>query len=219
MDAAIGGASAALWSDGAILASESQALTRGQAEALLPMVARVMAAAGVDFAALDRLAVTVGPGHFTGLRAALAAARGLALATGLPLVGIGTLRAVAAAVPADERRGRRLVVALDSKRREAYLQTFADTLRPEAAPVAVLPAAYAAELPTDRPILLAGDAADPMIEALAARGLEAGRAMPQRPEASIVAALAASENVTGTMPAPVYLHPVEARLPAATGGR
>lgn len=217
MDAATGGASAAVWCDGTVAACESQALNRGQAEALLPMVARVMATAGLDFADLDRLAVTVGPGHFTGLRAALAAARGLALATGLPLVGIGTLRAVAAAVPAAERRGRRLVVALDSKRREAYLQTFTDTLTPEAPPVAALAAAYAGGLPTDRPCLVAGDAAGPMIEALAGRGLDAIRAAPLRPEAGIIAALAAGENVTGTLPAPVYLHPVEARLPVAAG--
>ena len=67
---------------------ESLPKLRGHAEALMPMIARVMDRAGLDFAALDRIAVTTGPGSFTGLRVGLAAARGLALATGKPAIGL-----------------------------------------------------------------------------------------------------------------------------------
>ena len=95
LDTATSACSAALWQDGTVLARHLQPMARGQSEALLPMVAAVMAEAGLAFADLDLLAVTVGPGTFTGIRIGLAAARGLALATGLPLAGIATTEAVA----------------------------------------------------------------------------------------------------------------------------
>src|SRR5260370_17421200 len=84
-----------------IVAQESQPMKRGHAEALMPLIARVMNASGVAFAALDRIAVTTGPGSFTGLRVGLSAARGIALAAGKPVVGLTTLAPYAApAVPA-----------------------------------------------------------------------------------------------------------------------
>ena len=81
---------------GAVVAHESIAMTRGHAEALMPLIARVMDASGGGFDALDRIAVTVGPGSFTGLRVGIAAARGFALATGKPAIGLTTLAAFAA---------------------------------------------------------------------------------------------------------------------------
>ena len=74
----------------AITAHESLAMVRGHAEALMPLVARVLDRAGLEFAALDRIAVTTGPGSFTGLRVGIAAARGIALAAGKPAVGLTT---------------------------------------------------------------------------------------------------------------------------------
>src|SRR4051794_35793386 len=81
-----------------LIARESQPMKRGHAEALMPLIARVMKESGVGFAALDRIAVTTGPGSFTGLRVGLSAARGLALAAGKPVVGLTTLSAYAAPV-------------------------------------------------------------------------------------------------------------------------
>src|SRR3954468_20996175 len=81
---------------GKLVAQESQPMKRGHAEALMPLVARVMKESGVAFAALDRVAVTTGPGSFTGLRVGLSAARGIALAANKPAVGITTLTAYAA---------------------------------------------------------------------------------------------------------------------------
>jgi tRNA threonylcarbamoyladenosine biosynthesis protein TsaB len=71
-------------------------MQRGHAEAIMPMIARVMDAAGCEFVELSRIAVTVGPGSFTGLRVGLSAARGIALAAGRPAVGVSTLAAYAA---------------------------------------------------------------------------------------------------------------------------
>ena len=75
---------------------ESLAMTRGHAEALMPMIARVFERASLDAGQLDRIAVTVGPGSFTGLRVGIAAARGIALASGKPAIGLTTLAAYAA---------------------------------------------------------------------------------------------------------------------------
>src|SRR5882672_1570381 len=83
-------------SAGQLIAAESQAMKRGHAEALMPLIARVMKEAGLPFTALDRIAVTTGPGSFTGLRVGLSAARGIALAAGKPAVGVTTLTAFAA---------------------------------------------------------------------------------------------------------------------------
>src|SRR6201988_3252943 len=81
---------------GRLIAQASQAMKRGHAEALMPLIADVMKEAGVPFATLDRIAVTTGPGSFTGLRVGLSAARGIALAANKPVVGITTLTAYAA---------------------------------------------------------------------------------------------------------------------------
>jgi len=76
---------------GKLIAQESQAMKRGHAEALMPLIARVMKESGIAFASLDRIAVTTGPGSFTGLRVGLSAARGIALAANKPVVGLTTL--------------------------------------------------------------------------------------------------------------------------------
>ena len=75
---------------------ESLPMIRGHAEALLPLLARVMKQSAVSFSAFDRVAVTVGPGSFTGLRVGIAAARGIGLAAKKPVIGITTLAALAA---------------------------------------------------------------------------------------------------------------------------
>ena len=94
LDAATTACSAALWVDGKIVARRFQAMNRGQAEALLPMVAEVLAEA--QMTKPDLIAVTVGPGAFTGIRIGLAAARGLGLAWNIPVAGISTTLALAA---------------------------------------------------------------------------------------------------------------------------
>src|SRR5207245_7803218 len=87
---------AAVLDRGGIIASETLPMARGHAEAVMPLIARVMDLAGVEFAELDRIAVSTGPGSFTGLRVGISAARGIALAAGKPAVGLSTLAALAA---------------------------------------------------------------------------------------------------------------------------
>src|SRR5581483_4237083 len=81
---------------GAVIASESLTMTRGHAEAVMPLIARVMDRAEIEFEELDRVAVTTGPGSFTGLRVGISAARGIAVAAGKPAVGLSTLAGFAA---------------------------------------------------------------------------------------------------------------------------
>ncbi len=204
----------ALWADGRILARRFEAMSRGQAEALMPMVAALIEETGVRFAELDRLAVTVGPGSFTGLRIGLAAARGMALATRLPLVGVTTLEAVAHAVPAAEREGRRLLVVLEAGRPDLYLQLFDPALAPLGPVEAAMPEAVAPRLPGG-PLVVAGNAAAAVCRLLAAAGLDARpSSAPGLPDAARVAEIAAGRppDEAGP-PAPLYLHPHYARPP------
>ena len=140
-------------------------MARGQAEALVPMIGEVLAEAGVDARALDLVAVTVGPGGFTGLRIGIAAARGLALAAGVPAIGVTNFVAVARGVSMELRAGRSLVVALDSKREEIYLQTFASDGTALSPGALVPPTALARHLP-DGPLAVAGDAGERLAAAL-----------------------------------------------------
>jgi tRNA threonylcarbamoyladenosine biosynthesis protein TsaB len=114
-------AAAVLDTAGGVIAKESQAMKRGHAEALMPMIARVMQSADLAFTSLDRIAVTVGPGSFTGLRVGISAARGLALAAKRPAVGLTTLSAFAA--PIVGRSGPAPVIsAIDARHDHVYFQ-------------------------------------------------------------------------------------------------
>jgi tRNA threonylcarbamoyladenosine biosynthesis protein TsaB len=115
-------AAAVLDTDAAVmLAQESLLMKRGHAEALMPMIARVMKDAGVPFTALDRIAVTTGPGSFTGLRVGLSAARGIALAAHKPAVGVTTLSAYAAPVVSEDRP-HRVISVIDARHDHVYFQ-------------------------------------------------------------------------------------------------
>ena len=123
---------------GRLIAQESQAMKRGHAEALMPLIARVIAQSGVTFAGLDRIAVTTGPGSFTGLRVGLSAARGIALAANKPVVGLTTLTAYAA--PIVSQNGEQPVVsAIDARHDQVYLQVVSGNgsslIRPRVAPI------------------------------------------------------------------------------------
>lgn len=105
-------------------AQEQLPMKRGHAEALMPMVARVMQSADLAFTALDRIAVTVGPGSFTGLRVGISAARGLALAAKRPAVGLTTLSAYAAAI-VGQGGPAPVISAIDARHDHVYFQIVA----------------------------------------------------------------------------------------------
>ncbi|MHA1598030.1 MAG: tRNA (adenosine(37)-N6)-threonylcarbamoyltransferase complex dimerization subunit type 1 TsaB, partial [Alphaproteobacteria bacterium] len=121
IDTATSSCSVAMWGDGDILARRAESMPRGQSEALMGMIADVLSEAELDMSAIDLLAVTIGPGAFTGIRIGLAAARGLALASGLPLLGVTTTEAIAAAIKGNNIP---LLVALDSKRADIFIEVF-----------------------------------------------------------------------------------------------
>src|SRR5712691_11723846 len=125
IDTALAACSAAVLDTnlGAVIASESLAMTRGHAEALMPLIARVMDEAEIEFNELDRIAVTAGPGSFTGLRVGISAARGIALAAAKPAIGLTTLASLAAPHIAAEETTP-VVVAIDARHDHVYMQVF-----------------------------------------------------------------------------------------------
>jgi len=118
---------------GKLRAGHSLAMARGQAEVLPGLVAQTLAEAGLGFAALDLVAVTVGPGSFTGVRVALAAARGFALVADCPVAGVSTLEVLAHAVPDEARaRGDEVLSVISARRGQVYFQRFRAGTRPDA---------------------------------------------------------------------------------------
>jgi tRNA threonylcarbamoyladenosine biosynthesis protein TsaB len=222
IDSATGACSAALWHDGAILARRFAVMDRGQSEVLIPMVREVLAEAGADFPSIDVFGVTVGPGAFTGLRIGLAAARGMALASGRPLVGVSTFEAVAYGVPVEELEGRQVLVAVESRREDIFVQRFDSKFNAIDEPRAVRPENLV--LP-DKPVLLAGDGAArlrPLFDrpeggSAATRDNVRFAAGTGFPNAADVARLVASRGMgaAGTAPPqPFYLRPPDVTLPA-----
>jgi tRNA threonylcarbamoyladenosine biosynthesis protein TsaB len=104
-----------------LIAQESLAMKRGHAEALMPLIARVIRESGVAFVSLDRIAVTTGPGSFTGLRVGLSAARGIGLAANKPVVGLTTLTSYAAPV-VGESGEQPVISAIDARHDQVYFQ-------------------------------------------------------------------------------------------------
>jgi tRNA threonylcarbamoyladenosine biosynthesis protein TsaB len=123
---------------GQMRAIESLPMKRGHAEALMPLVARVMAQSGLLFAELDRIAVTTGPGSFTGLRVGLSAARGIALAAHKPVVGVTTLSAFAAPIVGEDGI-LPVISAIDARHDHVYFQVVGgagdELVAPQVAPV------------------------------------------------------------------------------------
>lgn len=201
-DCAGNSCSAAVLAEGRIVARRFAAMERGQAEALMPMIDAVLREAGFDVAALDLIAVTTGPGGFTGLRIALATARGLALASGVPLLGITCFAAIAAASP-SAMRTRPLVVAIESKREELFLQKF--TPNPDA-PALVAARDWASWLPPV-PVLLAGDGAPRLARGLADREFlfAPGSGLPDAADVAVLAAELWRPGDCPVPPMPLYL--------------
>lgn len=195
---------------GGILASESVAMVRGHAEALMPIIARVMQDAMLDFPALDRIAVTVGPGSFTGLRVGVAAARGIAVAAGKPAVGLTTLAAFAAPyIAADDRTP--LMAAIDARNEQVYMQLFGTGGRPLTQP-RLAPLREAVRAAATGPARIVGSAAEMIVAGWPAHDrrppvVDAVRA----PVIDWVAHLGAAAATNLALPKPLYLRAPDAQ--------
>jgi tRNA threonylcarbamoyladenosine biosynthesis protein TsaB len=213
-DSAGYGCSAAVLDRGRLAARRSAAMERGQTEALMPMIEAVLAEAELAAGELDLIAVTTGPGAFTGLRVALAAAHGLALATGCPLLGVSNFAAMAAQVPPAARDGRRLVVALESKRSELYLQSFDGDGAPDGKGALVAPEAFASWVP-EGPLIVAGDGAPRLAATVGSNRVQLapGSGMTDAADVARLAAAAWRPGIRPQRPQPLYLRAPDITLP------
>lgn len=217
IDSSTGACSVALRVGADLRAVRREDMTRGQSERLAPMTGEVMREAGIGFEDLDAIAVSRGPGSFTGLRIGLAFARGLGQALGIPVLGIAGFDAVArAARAASGEAAHALAVVLESRRADLFLQIFPADGKPDAAPVALPAEAIAAHLSAlgnAAPVLLAGDAAEKVALLL---GSACIRSPATVPDADDVCALGLTllEADTDSPATPLYLRAPDVTHPA-----
>jgi tRNA threonylcarbamoyladenosine biosynthesis protein TsaB len=194
----------------ALVSSETQLMARGHAEALMPMVDRVVKSAGIGFMQLDRIAVTVGPGSFTGLRVGISAARGLALAAGKDVVGVTTLSAYAAPDVAQDDR-HPVVSAIDARHDHVYFQMVSGSGEVLIAPD-VRSVAAAVEAASEKTPRLVGNAARLLAERWPAHASPPHSVnATAAPDIGWVAWLGAAANPANSRARPFYLRAPDAK--------
>jgi tRNA threonylcarbamoyl adenosine modification protein YeaZ len=212
IDCALDACAAAVFDSdpGTVIASQSRIMSRGHAEALMPLIARVMDEAEVEFSQLDRIAVTVGPGSFTGLRVGIAAARGIALAAAKPAIGLTTLAGLAAPHIASEGHTP-VMVAIDARHDNVYMQVFGSGGRSLLTP-RVVTLREAARAATSGPARIVGSGAELVARAWP-RGAPPPEVVDQRPAPDIawIARLGAVASPAEGPPKPLYLRPPDAQ--------
>ena len=192
------------------LALETLSMERGHAEALLPLVERVVSQVEGRFSILDRVAVTIGPGSYTGLRVGIAAARAIGLAAGIPVVGVTTLSALIAPLISSDKR-RLLAAAIDARHGQVYFQMVGPGGRSVIAP-AVVGIRDAVRLIGAGPVALNGSGAPAIaVEALTS-GIDAvvpsGAGLP---DVAWVARLGLAADPAQALPKPLYLRGPDAK--------
>ena len=219
IDTATTGCAAAVVRDEDCLATAQARMARGQSEALMPMIADVMQQAGLGFDDLDGLAVTRGPGAFTGLRIGLAATRALALTIARPCLGIVTFDILGRqAVDARELEDMEaLVVAVDSKREELFIQVYEPDGAARNAPAVLRPGDVTGLLAGKSRIAVAGDAGEKVVTALRQDFDIRHLVEIDVPDPKVVARLGmdALPKSMDYPPTPLYLRPPDVTLPKA----
>ena len=194
----------------------TEPMERGHAEALLPMIQQATLGLEGGFASLTRVAVTIGPGSYTGIRVGLSAARAVGLALKIPVVGVSTLAAYAAPLIASAV-GDVVAVAIDAKHGNVFFQAFAPGGRTLVSPrlTSIKEAARAIGAGSVR---LAGTGAADLAVECWNKGLEASLAnLSEHPDIFWVARLGLSANPQTAKPKPLYLQAPSALM--STRGR
>jgi tRNA threonylcarbamoyladenosine biosynthesis protein TsaB len=193
------------------VARRDEALDRGHAERLLPLLGAALVEAGWSWRDLDLIAVATGPGNFTGIRAGIAVARALVLALQCRALGIGTLEIIAESAGEQALAGQWIDAVLDARRDEVYVQRFTSDMQVLTPPALVPMAEFARRCPSGG--ILVGD--------VAARLVRAGEtALPGSRDALTMARLVGRRMAEGAEPVPpedlrpVYVRPPDARLGA-----
>jgi tRNA threonylcarbamoyladenosine biosynthesis protein TsaB len=224
LDSAGAGCSVVVAAGEKVLAAEQCMTERGQAEKLLPMVDTAIRKSGLCKSALDIVGATIGPGSFTGIRVGLAAARGIALATGARAVGVTAFEAVVANLaPWTYARGPGfLLVALESRREDLYMQLFDHTYhRPICDPATVLPTALDEALRGFigvAPLVIAGDAAKRAANMLLPRFLTMVIEGTAPDATGVLRAVLRGAGERCRPPLPLYLRPPDVTISTGTKG-
>jgi tRNA threonylcarbamoyl adenosine modification protein YeaZ len=215
LDTSLGACSAALLRNdgaGSAIFARHELMARGHAEALMPMAAEVMEEGGIAPAELDVIAATIGPGSFTGVRIAIAAARGLALVTRAKLFGTDSLTVMAKLVLANEEFGEEpFTVAVDARRDMLYVGLYDDQARKLEGPLLLGPDEVAKLLPP-RLHLAVGSGAVLLADAGARMGRPIDAKLPVlQPSAAALARIAVESGATCCTLRPLYLRPPDAK--------
>ena len=199
-------------------------MSRGQAEELLVMADDVLKKANITTADIDCVAVSVGPGSFTGLRIGLSSARGLSLSLSCPCIGVSTFEAAAGAIIADGENSKnilgqkKLLIAIETRREDIYAQLFDENLLP----LSNASALHEDELvkivePYTEELIVASDGAGRAIEMLKNNGINAASINPDFEHSAVAVCKIAknkySKGMDGPPPRPLYLRPPEAKIP------
>jgi tRNA threonylcarbamoyl adenosine modification protein YeaZ len=211
IDTALQACSACVIQSGEVepLALEQIPMERGHAEALLPLVDRVVAGVEGGFASLDRIAVTVGPGSYTGLRVGIAAARAIGLAAGVPVVGVTTLSAHLAALMGEPRH--LMAATIDARHGQVYFQAVAPGGR-IVVPPTLTAIRDAVRMMGTGPVTLTGSAARAVAAEAGIQGIEAHVAgAAPAPEIALVARLGLIADPAHALPKPLYLRGPDAK--------
>jgi tRNA threonylcarbamoyladenosine biosynthesis protein TsaB len=211
--------SVALLDGGRVTALSLLDIALTHSERLMAMVDGLLENCGWDISGLDALAVSVGPGSFTGLRVGIATVKGLALALALPVAAVPTLDALAANVPFADAP---VCPLLDARKGEVYLSLYrwrGDRMERQWDYLALPPRTAAERL--EPPIIVLGDGVPACLPFLSALGpgLRAAPASHAAPSAAVVgllghAMLRAGDTVPAESLQPLYLRPSEAELKA-----
>ncbi len=185
-------------------------MERGHAEALLPLLDRIVSRVEGGFGSIDRVAVTIGPGSFTGIRVGVAAARAVALATGVPAVGVTTLSVLMAPL-LEGGSGRLIVAAIDARGGRVFVQALAPSGR-LIIPPSVLSVREVVRSLGSGPVVLLGSGARSVAQEAVAVGIEAIlHPAPASPDIAWVARLGAAADPDEALAKPLYLAAPDAR--------